>query len=155
MTRLIRGALLLATLIAISARAEGAALTPIAAAPAPTPVGQAPATPAQPSPQAPPAPPAYEDQLLRLSEILGAVHYLRQLCGAADSATWRDEMQKLLDAERPDAERRARMIDRFNHGYDTFRAVYLTCTPAAREATQRYLEEGSKISTDITARYGR
>ena len=118
------------------------------------------APPATTAPVAPPAPtaaapPPYEDQLLRLSEILGAVHYLRQLCKAEDGEVWREQMQKLIDAEQPDQERRARMVDRFNHGYDTFRSVYLTCTAAAIEATQRYLDEGAKITTDITARYGR
>ncbi len=64
-------------------------------------------------------------------------------------------MQKLLDAEQPDADQRARMIDRFNHGYDTYRSVYLSCTPAAGAATELYLQEGARITTDITARYGR
>jgi uncharacterized protein (TIGR02301 family) len=118
----------------------------------------APAT-TQPAPTIPvpstSAPPPYEDQLLRLSEILGAIHYLRELCKADDSDVWRDEMQKLLDAEQPDPDRRARMVGRFNHGYDSFRSVYLACTPAATEAISRYLDEGQKITTDITARYGR
>jgi uncharacterized protein (TIGR02301 family) len=131
----------------VASAAAAAGLTPLAPAPAPT-VAPAPIVP-------PAAPPPYEDQLLRLSEILGAVHYLRQLCGATDSEVWRQEMQKLLDAERPDPGRHTRLVDRFNHGYNTFRSVYLSCTPAAREATQRYLEEGEKIATAITARYGR
>jgi uncharacterized protein (TIGR02301 family) len=154
MTRVIRRAAV-ALILSVAAPAHAATLTPIATAPPPT--SLAAATPVAPAPatQQPVPPPPYEDQLLRLSEILGAVHYLRQLCGADDSGVWRDEMQKLLDAERPDPDRRARMIDRFNHGYDTFRSVYLTCTAAAMAATQRYLDEGSKITTDINARYGR
>jgi uncharacterized protein (TIGR02301 family) len=122
---------------------------------------QAATSPATPAPiPTPPAaiaaaPPPYEDQLLRLAEILGAVHYLRQLCKTGDGDVWRQQMQKLIDAEQPDEERRARMIDRFNHGYGTYRSVYLECTPAAVEATGRYLDEGAKITTDITARYGR
>ena len=31
----------------------------------------------------------YDDKLLRLSEILGAIHYLRELCGAREGQTWR------------------------------------------------------------------
>ncbi len=127
--------------LALPFASQAATLTPVAPAPPPPPVAS--------------APPPYEDQLLRLSEILGAVHYLRQLCKAGDEEVWREQMQKLLDAEQPDADRRARMVDRFNRGYDSFRSVYLSCTPAASEATQRYLAEGSKITTDITARYGR
>lgn len=101
------------------------------------------------------APPPYEDQLLRLAEILGAVHYLRQLCKSDDGDVWRQQMQKLIDVEQPDEGRRARMVDRFNHGYASYRSVYLECTAAAVEATGRYLEEGARITTDITARYGR
>jgi uncharacterized protein (TIGR02301 family) len=110
--------------------------------------------PAPPPPPAAEAPP-YEAELLRLSEILGAMHYLRQLCGANEGNQWRDEMEKLLDTEQPDDARRARMIDRFNRGYDSYKSVYLACTPAATVASDRYLDEGAKIAAEITARYGR
>ena len=38
-------------------------------------------------------------------------------------------------------------------GYRGFQQTYRTCTPAADYAIRRYLEEGSKIARDITARY--
>src|SRR6266542_3498208 len=41
----------------------------------------------------------YESDLQRLSEILGALHYLRDICGAREGQIWRNEMQALLDAE--------------------------------------------------------
>ena len=113
------------------------------------PEGAAPVAPAAPS-----APP-YDDGLLRLSEILGAIHYLRELCGAGEAGLWRDQMQALIDSEQPDPDRRARFVDRFNRGYQTFRTVYVTCTPAATVAIDRYVEEGRKIARDITARYGK
>jgi uncharacterized protein (TIGR02301 family) len=99
--------------------------------------------------------PAYDPQLLRLSEILGAVHYLRKLCGSGEGNLWRDQMQALIDSENPDVDRRARLIDRFNRGYQGFRSVYRTCTPAATTAIDRYMQEGAKIARDITARYGK
>lgn len=98
--------------------------------------------------------PPYEAQLLRLSEILGAIHYLRRLCDSDEGSLWRDQMQALIDAELPSPIRRARIIDRFNRGFDSFRAVYRTCTPAAALAVERYMDEGAKISRDITIRYG-
>ncbi|MEJ0012280.1 MAG: TIGR02301 family protein [Bauldia sp.] len=110
--------------------------------------------PPPPAPAAIQAPP-YEDDLLRLSEILGAMHYLRELCGAQEGDQWRDQMQKLLDTEQPDEAARARMVDRFNRGYDSYKSVYLSCTPAASEASDRYLDEGAKIAAEMTARYGR
>ncbi len=113
---------------------------------------QAPVPPAAAAP-AKPAAPGYEDQLLRLAEIMGAVHYLAQLCAGPNDTTWRDQMQQLVDTE--DDDDRARMIDRFNRGYESYKAVYLSCTPAASEASQRYLVEGAKIAQDITARYGK
>jgi uncharacterized protein (TIGR02301 family) len=120
-------------------------------------LGQAPrgAEPAPPPParaiEGGPAP--FDGELMRLAEILGALHYLRALCGANEGAKWRDQMQALLDAEAQNANRRSRLTASFNHGYRDFQQAYRTCTPAATVAVRRYLDEGAKISRDITARY--
>ena len=103
---------------------------------------------------APPAPP-YDEQLLRLSEILGSVHYLRQVCGTNEGTLWRDQMQALLDSEQPDTLRKARMVDRFNRGYEAYQSVYRTCTDAARFAIDRYLAEGARIAGEVATRYGK
>jgi uncharacterized protein (TIGR02301 family) len=95
----------------------------------------------------------FDGELQRLAEILGTLHYLRGICGANEGQKWRAEMQALVDAETPSGERRARMIASFNRGYNGFQQTYRTCTPAANVAIRRYLEEGSKISRDLTARY--
>jgi len=95
----------------------------------------------------------YDRDLQRLAEILGALHFLRGLCGANEGAKWRNEMQALLDAETPSGERRDRLTASFNRGYRGFQQTYRTCTPAASLVIRRYLEEGSKISREITARY--
>ena len=100
----------------------------------------------------PPAP--YDGNLQRLAEIMGALHYLRGLCGANDGQKWRTEIQALIDAEAPTGERRARMIASFNRGYRGFQQSYRTCTPAAGIVIRRYLEEGSRIAREVTARYG-
>ena len=62
-------------------------------------------------------------------------------------------MQALVDTEAPSGDRRARMIANFNRGYRGFQQAYRTCTPAADLAIRRYLEEGAKISREVTARY--
>jgi len=98
-----------------------------------------------------PAP--FDYDLQRLAEILGALHYLRAVCNANEGQKWRDEMQGLIDAEVPDGDRRRKIIASFNRGYRGFQQTYRTCTPAADLAIRRYLEEGSKISREITARY--
>jgi uncharacterized protein (TIGR02301 family) len=120
---------------------------------------EAPAPETAPAPQPPTQPeragePPYEGQLLRLSEILGAVYYLRQLCDSDEGSLWRDQMQALIETEHPSPIRRARFVDRFNRGYESYRSVYRSCTPAAATAIDRYMDEGVKIARDITARYG-
>jgi uncharacterized protein (TIGR02301 family) len=95
----------------------------------------------------------FDGSLQRLAEILGALHYLRGICGANEGLKWRNEMQAIIDAEVPSGERRARMIASFNRGYRGFQQTYRTCTPAADVVIRRYLEEGSKIAREMTARY--
>jgi uncharacterized protein (TIGR02301 family) len=95
----------------------------------------------------------FDGSLQRLAEILGALHYLRNLCGANEGLKWRNEMQAIMDAEAPSGDRRARMIASFNRGYRGYQQSYRQCTPAADVVIRRYLEEGSKIAREMTARY--
>ena len=97
----------------------------------------------------------YDDKLLRLSEILGSVHYLRTLCGAKEGNKWRASMSEILAAENPGPKRRSRLIARFNRGYRTFSGTYNSCTASAILASERYMQEGASISKQITNRYGR
>ena len=110
----------------------------------------------EPAPAAPVEPIApYDDKLLRLAEVLGSVHYLRALCGAKEGSQWRDAMSKIIGSEKPGPKRRARMVAHFNRGYRAFDGVYGTCTPSAHTASQRYMQEGIALTTQITGRYGR
>jgi uncharacterized protein (TIGR02301 family) len=95
----------------------------------------------------------FDGVLERLAEILGSLHYLRGVCGANEGNKWRNEMLALIDAETPSGQRRSQMIAHFNRGYRTYQQSYRTCTPAADLAIRRYLEEGSKIAREVTARY--
>jgi uncharacterized protein (TIGR02301 family) len=105
-----------------------------------------------PAPSSTPAP--FDNDLQRLAEILGSLQYLRTICGAKEGQKWRNEMQALIDAEAPSGERRRLIVARFNRGYRGFEQTYRTCTPAADLAIRRYLDEGTKIAREITARYG-
>jgi uncharacterized protein (TIGR02301 family) len=91
----------------------------------------------------------YDDKLLRLSEILGAVHYLRELCGANEGQYWRDRMRELTDAEGSSALRRAKLARAFNQGYRSYSRTYNTCSPSAQTAITRFLSEGSQISEGL------
>ncbi|WP_034492263.1 TIGR02301 family protein [Afifella pfennigii] len=99
-------------------------------------------------------PPIYEPKLLRLAELLGALHFLRGLCEAGDGPAWKADMEALLAAEAPGPQRRARLIGRFNHGFETYHSVYRSCTPAAQQSITLYLQESAEIAADIRTRYG-
>jgi uncharacterized protein (TIGR02301 family) len=110
------------------------------------------AAPEQPAVEGPPPP--YEPQLLRLSEILGALSYLRDVCGARDGEAWRAKMAALLDAEAKTQTRRERLAGAFNRGFRGYEVIYRTCTPNAETVIARYLSEGGRIARDIAYRYG-
>jgi uncharacterized protein (TIGR02301 family) len=95
----------------------------------------------------------YEQKLMRLAEVLGSLHFLRNLCGEEGDA-WRDQMEALLRSENPEPERRARFVARFNHGYSAFEANYTVCTEAAIEAIRRYMREGEDLTREVVMRYG-
>jgi uncharacterized protein (TIGR02301 family) len=91
----------------------------------------------------------YDDKLMRLSEILGAVHYLRELCGANDGQKWRDQMKELMDNEGSTALRRARLTRSFNNGYRSYSRTYSVCSTSAQTAIARFLTEGAEIAETL------
>ena len=97
----------------------------------------------------------YDDQLMRLAEILGALHHLRPLCGADEAQTWRDQMAALLAAEQASPERTKRLTDRFNRSYRGLAETHRTCTDTARMLIDRYTAEGAALAQDVVARWGR
>jgi uncharacterized protein (TIGR02301 family) len=99
-----------------------------------------------------PAP--YDDRLLRMAEILGSVHYLRNLCNGREEQ-WRQLMAELLAGEtKGEPKRAAKLTAGFNRGYRAFAATYTKCTPQAIEAEEKYRAEGATLATEITARFG-
>jgi len=91
----------------------------------------------------------YDDKLMRLSELLGAVHYLRELCGNNDGQLWRERMRELVDGEGSTAQRRQRLTKSFNDGYRSYSRTYQSCTPTAQVAISRFLAEGAQIADDL------
>ena len=126
-------------------RAATRTAPPPAAAPTPA--------PAPPLPQLETLPP-YEPQLMRLSEIMGALAYLRDLCGAQDGALWSERMAALLDAEAPGETRRERLAGAFNRGFRGYQVTYRSCTDNAQTAMERFVLEGGRLSQDITGKFG-
>ncbi|MGB6535705.1 MAG: TIGR02301 family protein [Xanthobacteraceae bacterium] len=110
----------------------------------------------EPQSEAPPAADVtipYDTDLERLAMILGALHFLRGICGYNEGQKWRLEAQTLIEAEAPAGKRHNDMVQSFNRGFTDFQQSYRTCTPAAQVVIRRYLEEGAQIARDITARY--
>lgn len=90
----------------------------------------------------------YDAQLVRLAEILGAIHYLRELCGADEGQLWRNQMREILRSEGSTAIRRAKLIKSFNKGYRGYRRTYRDCNESARTAIARFMDEGTQL-TDV------
>jgi len=91
----------------------------------------------------------YDPKLMRLAEILGAIHYLRELCKAEEGQRWRKQMDALIDAEGTSAKRRSRLVRKFNRGYKGYQRTYRTCTRPATLAINRFLKEGAFLSQAI------
>lgn len=117
---------------------------------------QPPAKPPDASPAPAPEPAAlpYDKELLRLSEVVGSLAFLRSLCAAPDADEWSKRMQALIESEGTSPGRRERLAGAYNRGYRAFALTYRTCTPSAEEATARYVKEGETLSRDLAGRYG-
>ena len=109
--------------------------------------------PAAAAPQKPAGPDdrPYDAQLFRLAEILGTLHYLRELCGASEGQVWREHMRELVNSEGTSALRRAKLVESFNRGYRDYSRTYRTCTQPAAVAIQRFMDQASAISANLLA----
>ena len=108
-----------------------------------------PIVPKESSVPPPPDDRPYDTKLLRLAEVLGAVHYLRELCGAQEGQLWRDQMKEILKNEGSTAVRRAKLVNSFNDGYRGYRRTYRSCTSSATVAITRFSAEGAQIATAL------
>jgi uncharacterized protein (TIGR02301 family) len=108
-----------------------------------------PIVPRESSAPPPPDDRPYDNKLMRLAEILGAVHYLRELCGAEEGQIWREQMKDILRNEGTTAVRRAKLVNSFNDGYRGYRRTYRTCTQSATVATTRFSSEGATIAASL------
>ena len=89
----------------------------------------------------------YEQNLLRLSEVLGAMHYLQQICESYSSDTWRDQMISLMQAEEAEGEKETRLTAGFNRGYRKYQDWFTSCTEGADVMIERFTQEGSELTT--------
>ena len=112
----------------------------------------------KPAEKEPPSPPEqaapYDRDLMRLSEIIGSLAFLRGLCSGADAAEWPNRMKALIEAEGVTPGRRDRLAGAYNRGYRGYASTYRVCTPAAHEAAGRFVAEGERLSHALAGRFG-
>jgi uncharacterized protein (TIGR02301 family) len=126
----------------------------LSALPKPGVANAKPGTPGTPAAPPDEPPPPYEPQLLRLSELLGALTYLQNLCGGQNGQVWRQKMSALMDAETQNASRRSRLAGAYNRGFNGYELSYQQCTPNAQAVITRFLDESGRIARDVSHRYG-
>jgi len=88
----------------------------------------------------------YERNLLRLSEILGAMHHLQQICGRYDDQNWRNRMLEVMKAERAEGDKKQRLTDTFNRGYTKHQELFTSCTHAADQYIDTFVSEGTELT---------
>lgn len=87
--------------------------------------------------------------LVRLAEILGSVHHLREICGADEGAMWRNKMIDMMNVASLDAEARQRMISHFNDAYYQARSTFPECSTPAAAKSNALLEEGRRLAASL------
>ena len=98
--------------------------------------------------------PPYEADLLRLSEMMGALAYLRDLCHDGDGAQFRGQIARLIAADPRSQADKDLIAGAFNRGFDGYRLTYRICTSNARTAIKSYLDETERLAKGVAARYG-
>jgi uncharacterized protein (TIGR02301 family) len=97
--------------------------------------------------------PPYQEEMERLSEILGSLYFLNPLCKPEAKSDWRGQMADLISLDEPDDDRRQRLTGAFNSGYEAYSRLYRVCTISAEQALSRLLVEAEKTARDIHSRY--
>jgi len=92
-----------------------------------------------------------QTKLLRLSEILGAVHHLREVCGANEGPLWRNKMIGLLEITRVSGRQREALVSRFNAGFYKAGRNFPVCTGKAIRESNALLKEGQQVSGALAA----
>jgi len=87
--------------------------------------------------------------LVRLAEILGSVHHLREVCGADEGALWRNKMIDMMNVASLDTEARQRMISHFNDAYYQARSMFPECSRSAAAKSNALFDEGRRLAASL------
>ena len=91
-----------------------------------------------------------QSRLLKLAEILGAVHHLRGICVAEETQTWRQSMIRLIETQDAPEWLADQMIDRFNQGYYREQSNYPVCDAASERRAVRLANEGARLAKSLS-----
>ncbi len=138
-----RRLLLLSLLVAVAMPALAQQRRP-AAPPASPPKEEA-------APEPPPA--AYEPDLLRLAEVIGTLSYMTALCTQPGSDTWPQRITQLIEAEGTTPQRKERLAGAYNRGYLGHQSTHRACTDRSRQVIDRMLQQGQRLTREISTRY--
>lgn len=137
-----------------AARPPAAAPAPVTPRPRPSIRRPGPDTPGVNRPAAPLST-AQEKPLVELSEVMGALTFLSQLCTpGSDPNPWRRRMETLLEAEGESSGTHDRMAGAYNTGFADYATTYRQCTPAAQAAQQALVREAARLARDLERRFG-
>lgn len=85
--------------------------------------------------------------LLDLSEILGALAHLEDICGQGEGS--RTDMEALLASEELTPVRQSVLIDSFNRGFRNVAVTHQRCTNASERLIERHHQRGGDIISGL------
>lgn len=97
----------------------------------------------------------YQNQLTRLSEILGQLHYLRGTCARGEHQLWRDNMMELIRLENPPSTRKNEMVANFNQSFEKARKRFPDCGRDAGDEAVVLAREGAGLSATLSSNISR
>lgn len=98
-------------------------------------------------------PPETTSNLIALSSIMGAAHYLNVVCAGRNHQSWRDRMVELLEIESPAYSLRGRLIAAFNEGYQVEQHHFPDCSKQVKQQLQSVSKQGRILSDSLADPY--
>lgn len=103
----------------------------------------------------PPVPATLEKPLLELSEAMGSLAFLADLCQPLQQPNaWQTRMERLVASDGEALGNKERLMGSYNQGYAAFSTTYRQCTDAARAAQGLLIRDAARIAHDLERRFG-
>lgn len=90
-----------------------------------------------------------ERRLVRISEVMGALHYLRGACYRPERTQWRSQFDLLLKQYRPQIALRNQMTDAFHGSYVYHQRNFNGCNGNTAAEASILAEEGERLSRKL------